>query len=86
MEVECLESKEGVAGPQGLFFPLRIRKIIPTSCWVSKLIQSKSEGEDITFVMVHSLSQKYWPNGAFTLEVKSVINENLGGILGGTQC
>ncbi len=25
-------------------------------------------------------------NGAFTLEVKSVLNENLGGILGGTQC
>jgi hypothetical protein len=24
--------------------------------------------------------------GAFTLEVKSVLNENLGGILGGTQC
>jgi hypothetical protein len=27
------------------------------------------------------------PNyGAFTLNVKSVLNENLGGILGGTQC
>jgi hypothetical protein len=25
-------------------------------------------------------------NGAFTLDVKSVSNENLGGILGGTQC
>ncbi len=25
-------------------------------------------------------------NGAFTLEVKSVLNENLGGILGGTHC
>jgi hypothetical protein len=25
-------------------------------------------------------------NGAFTLDVKSVLNENLGGILGGTQC
>jgi hypothetical protein len=24
--------------------------------------------------------------GAFTLSVKSVLNENLGGILGGTQC
>jgi len=24
--------------------------------------------------------------GAFTLDVKSVWNENLGGILGGTQC
>jgi hypothetical protein len=24
--------------------------------------------------------------GAFTLEVKSVLNENRGGILGGTQC
>ncbi len=23
---------------------------------------------------------------AFTLDVKSVLNENLGGILGGTQC
>jgi hypothetical protein len=25
-------------------------------------------------------------NGAFTLDVKSILNENLGGILGGTQC
>jgi hypothetical protein len=25
-------------------------------------------------------------NGAFTLEVNSVLNKNLGGILGGTQC
>jgi hypothetical protein len=25
-------------------------------------------------------------NGAFTLDVKSVLNENLGGILGGTLC
>jgi hypothetical protein len=25
-------------------------------------------------------------NGAFTPDVKSVLNENLGGILGGTQC
>jgi hypothetical protein len=24
--------------------------------------------------------------GAFTLDVKSVLNENLGGILGGMQC
>ncbi len=24
--------------------------------------------------------------GAFTLDVKSMLNENLGGILGGTQC
>jgi hypothetical protein len=24
--------------------------------------------------------------GTFTLDVKSVLNENLGGILGGTQC
>ncbi len=51
-----------------------------------KLVQSKSQGEDIKFVMVHSLSQKYSPNGAFTLEVKALLNENLGGILGGTQC
>jgi hypothetical protein len=25
-------------------------------------------------------------NGAFTLDVQLVLNENLGGILGGTQC
>jgi hypothetical protein len=25
-------------------------------------------------------------DGAFTLDVKSVLNENLGGILGGSQC
>jgi hypothetical protein len=24
--------------------------------------------------------------GAFTLDVKSMLNENIGGILGGTQC
>jgi hypothetical protein len=24
--------------------------------------------------------------GAFTLDVKAMLNENLGGILGGTQC
>jgi hypothetical protein len=24
--------------------------------------------------------------GAFTLDVKSVLDENLGGVLGGTQC
>jgi hypothetical protein len=29
---------------------------------------------------------KYTSYGAFTLDVKSVLNENLGGILGGTQC
>jgi hypothetical protein len=26
------------------------------------------------------------PNGAFTLDVKSMLNEHLGGILSGTQC
>ncbi len=26
------------------------------------------------------------PNGAFTLDVKLVLNESLGGILGGTRC
>ncbi len=30
--------------------------------------------------------RKTLSNGAFTLDVKSVLNENLGGILGGTQC
>jgi len=28
----------------------------------------------------------YSSYGAFTLNVKPVLNENLGGILGGTQC
>jgi hypothetical protein len=28
----------------------------------------------------------YSSYGAFTLDVKSVLNENLGDILGGTQC
>jgi hypothetical protein len=32
------------------------------------------------------LSQNFiWINGAFTLDVKSMLNENLGGILSGTQ-
>jgi hypothetical protein len=29
---------------------------------------------------------KHTHNGAFTLDVKSMLNENLGGILGGTRC
>jgi hypothetical protein len=32
------------------------------------------------------LQKKISTYGAFTLHVKSVLNENLGGILGGTQC
>jgi hypothetical protein len=32
---------------------------------------------------VHGWSCSY---GAFTLDVKSMLNENLGGILGGTHC
>jgi hypothetical protein len=32
------------------------------------------------------IPQKKGPNGAFTLDVRSLLNENLGGILGGTQC
>jgi len=28
----------------------------------------------------------YYYDGAFTLNVKSMLNENLGGILGGTKC
>ncbi len=39
-------------------------------------------------LLAHSSSNeiigKYY--GAFTLDVKSTLNENLGGILGGTQC
>jgi hypothetical protein len=69
-------------GPQGRFFSLKNKKNNSYFLLGVKLVQSKSQGEDIKFVMVHSLSQKYWPNGAFTLEVKSVLNENLGG----TQC
>jgi hypothetical protein len=36
----------------------------------------------------HLLGDFIWlePYGAFTLDVKSVLNENLGGILGGTHC
>jgi hypothetical protein len=35
----------------------------------------------------HQIQQIHWPYyDAFTLDVKSVLNENLGGILGGTQC
>ncbi len=29
---------------------------------------------------------QHYNYGAFTLDVKSVLNENLGGILGGMQC
>jgi hypothetical protein len=38
----------------------------------------------------HSANIRCWlielTYGAFTLDVKSMLNENLGGILGGTQC
>jgi hypothetical protein len=35
----------------------------------------------------HTMSHEiYTSNSAFTLDVKSVLIENLGGILGGTQC
>jgi hypothetical protein len=35
----------------------------------------------------HQIQQIHWPYyGAFTLDDKSELNENLGGILGGTQC
>jgi hypothetical protein len=36
-------------------------------------------------VPIHS-GHEIWLNGAFTHDVKSVLNENLGGILGGMQC
>jgi len=35
------------------------------------------------YIISVNISPNY---GAFTLDVKSVLNENLGGILGGTQC
>jgi len=39
------------------------------------------------FEMPSSSTQKIMLcNGAFTLDVKLVLNENLSGILGGTQC
>jgi hypothetical protein len=31
-------------------------------------------------------NKKFLPNGGFTLDIKSMSNENLGGIVGGTQC
>jgi hypothetical protein len=37
---------------------------------------------DIPFVLEFACT----PYGAFTLDVKSVLNENLGGIIDGTQC
>jgi hypothetical protein len=33
-----------------------------------------------------SIVIEIWSYDAFTLDVKSVLNENLGGFLGGTQC
>jgi hypothetical protein len=47
----------------------------------------------LDFVLFVAEWQKFAPQkinimlyGAFTLDVKLVLNENLGGILGGTQC
>jgi hypothetical protein len=49
-------------------------------------VHTEKEGHEV-FAPVENLwmvaSVNY--NGAFTLDVKSMLNENLGGILGGTQ-
>jgi hypothetical protein len=41
---------------------------------------------EVPFELPKIISLKLWNDndGAFTLDVKSVLNENLGGILGGT--
>jgi hypothetical protein len=45
-----------------------------------------SSVESPNTMLVSHLGQTPTYNGAFTLDVKWVLNENLGGILGGTEC
>jgi hypothetical protein len=48
----------------------------------SKILWWTPSGQD-SFWMGNKITNTY---GAFTLDVKSVLNENLGGVLGGMQC
>ncbi len=53
----------------------------PMTKGFTKLKDSLQSGKKLEFYI-----QTNFYNGAFTLDVKSVLNENLGHILGGTQC
>jgi hypothetical protein len=57
-----------------------------SSCEVHQKMVPKDDIPTFS-TLIHWLGFFQWiPHGAFTLDVKSVLNENLGGILGGTQC
>ncbi len=47
-----------------------------------KASQHIMQGVTSPFILISNMIS----NGAFTLDVKLVLNENLGGILGGIQC
>jgi hypothetical protein len=44
------------------------------------------EGDLFLFLKFSFCFKMSYHYGAFTLDVKSVVNENVGGILGGTHC
>jgi hypothetical protein len=59
--------------------------------WLGKQRWSQDQIFFITRLVVVHYARQTWFNiygsyGAFTLDVKSMLNENLGGILGGTNC
>jgi hypothetical protein len=57
-------------------------------------LYSNSNFQELSFIFLkrqgilksEMLAGEQTYNGVFTLDVKSMLNENLGGILGGTQC
>jgi len=57
--------------------------------WVHYQNFDGAQAGSALFLVMHppqALPTIYHSHGAFTLDVKSVLNDNLGGILGGTQC
>jgi hypothetical protein len=57
------------------------RPIVPLSFWIPPWIYQNKE-KNITYQLL-LLFISFTHNGAFTLDIKLVLNENLGGILGG---
>jgi hypothetical protein len=65
--------------PPGTSLPTVVSRTPPMHRTHSKKFPGLSGGRPFC---IHG----YPPYGAFTLDFKSALNENLGGILGGTQC
>jgi len=54
--------------------------------WPQGFEKKKTKQKEFGKSICNPWGQCSRPYGAFTLDVKLVLNENLGGILGGTQC